>query len=293
MRVAFLGLGLIGGSLARALRDHAPDAVLVAWSPSGAGARRALEDGVLDAVAATSTAAVADADIVILAAPPLASVELLRDLAGPLRSALSAETTVTDVVSTKVLLEAIADDANLPFVGGHPMAGRETTGYESADAGLFIGRPWVVVPARSARPHDVQRVEWLAGMAGALPVRMSAAEHDRAVAAISHLPLVLSAALVEAVVGQGSTQPLADWAAARPLAASGWRDMTRLARGDVAMGAGIAATNAGPLAARLRDLRSVLDEWIVDLEQVGEATSPDASHIARRLRDARGRLERG
>ena len=291
MRVALIGFGLIGGSLARAVRVRAPESTLVAWSPSGGGPASALADGVLAAAPRTVEETLVHADIVVLAAPPLAALDLLRSLAGPLRSALANGATVTDVVSTKARLVEIADAAGLPFVGGHPMAGRETSGYGSADADLFVGRPWVVVPGRAARAQDVDRVEWLARAAGAVPMRMEAEAHDMAVAAISHLPLVLSAALVEAIVGAGRGAPRADWPAARALAASGWRDMTRLALGDVAMGAGIAATNAGALSARLRDVRDVLDGWIEDLER-GGATGPDATQVAVRLRNARDRLER-
>ena len=293
MRIGIVGFGLIGGSLARALHARASGATLVAWSPSLLGSRRAVEDGVLADAADTIEAAIRGADIVVLAAPPLASLEILGRFAGPLRPALLADATITDVVSTKARLVALADEAGLPFVGGHPMAGRETTGYEAADHELFVGRPWVVVPARAARAEDVARVEWLARAAGANPVRLDAAEHDAAVAAISHLPLVLAAALVEAVVGTGSGETRPDWGIAKSLTAGGWRDMTRLARGDVEMGAGIAATNAGPLATRLRDVRAVLDRWIADLDAIAAQAQPDAGGVAARLRDARDRLERG
>jgi len=116
---------------------------------------------------------------------------------------------------------------------------------------------------------------------------MDAATHDAAVAGISHLPLVLAAALVEAVaIGDGDPA-----AKGRPfipdLSAGGWRDMTRLARGDVSMGAGIAATNAAALADRIRDLQAVLDGWLRDLEASG---GPDAAAITARLAAARGRL---
>ena len=293
MRIGLVGFGLIGGSLARALHARDVDATLVAWSPSLTGPRRAVVDGVLAEAAETIEAAVRGADIVVLAAPPLASLEILGQLAGPLRVALGADSTITDVVSTKARLVALADATRLPFVGGHPMAGRETTGYEAADHELFVGRPWVVVPSRAARAADVARVEWLARAAGAYAIHLGASEHDAAVAAISHLPLVLAASLVEAVVGPGSGETRPDWDVAKTLAAGGWRDMTRLARGDVEMGAGIAATNAAPLASRLRDVRAVLDGWIASLDAIASQAQPDATAIAARLRDARNRLDRG
>jgi prephenate dehydrogenase len=173
----------------------------------------------------------------------------------------------------------------LRFVGGHPMAGRETSGYSASTADLFVDRPWVIVPTDDAAA--LERVEWLAAAAGAAPRRMTAADHDAAVAAVSHLPLVVAAALVEAVAGDASgSRP--DWPTAAGLAATGWRDMTRLARGDVTMGAGIAATNSAQVAARVRDLIAVLEGWAGDLEQ---APAVDVDAIAQRLRVARDRLE--
>jgi prephenate dehydrogenase len=249
MRISILGFGLIGGSLAQAIRRESPSAglgataTIGAWSPTGRGPARGLEEGAIDQVFASVDEAIDGADLIVLAGPPLACLELIQVIGRWPAARLGDTATITDVASTKSLLVAAADRGGLRFVGGHPMAGRETTGYESASAELFEGRPWVVVPGRHARPVDIDRVERLARAAGARPLQMNALDHDAAVAAISHLPLVVSAALVEAVVG-GGTQRL-DWPAAERLAASGWQGMTRLARGEVEMGVGIAATNAG------------------------------------------------
>ena len=281
MSIAFLGFGLIGGSIARALRaaDGAQEE-LVAWSPTGDGPRRALADDILDAVAATPADAIDGADLVVLAAPPLCCLALLDELAGPLRGSLRPGSTITDVASTKGAIVARADSHGLRFVGGHPMAGRETAGYAASTPDLFRDRPWVVVPGSAATDEAVRRVERLATACGAVPIRMAADAHDRAVAGTSHLPLVLAAALVEAVTEGGLEAALT---------AGGWRDMTRLARGDVSMGAGIAATNAAALASRIRDVRVVLDAWLADLEA---PSGPDEPAIAERLRAARERLAR-
>ncbi len=275
MRIAILGLGLIGGSIARAVAVTGWQ--VSAWTPSGDGPRRAGPDGVR---AATSLAdAVTDADLVVLAAPPLAALDLVDALAG-LGSALSPETVVTDVVSTKAEIVARARVAGLRFVGGHPLAGRETSGYAAGDAELFRGRPWVIVPTNPPDAEGVARVEALVAACGAIPVRMSADDHDNAVAWISHVPLVVSAALVETAAAS------AEWTRAESLASSGWAGMTRLARGDVAMGTGILATNADAVAARLSDLSDALAAWADDLRQ------PDAAHRAeRRLAAARRILD--
>lgn len=296
MRVALLGLGLIGGSVARAA--HAAGWHVTAWTPSGAGPAAALASGAIDVAAATLPEAVRDADLVVLAAPPVACLELLDVLAAG--SMLPHEAVVSDVASTKARLVERAAALELRFVGGHPMAGRETSGFAAGSADLFRDRPWVVVPPSRPDPEAVARVEELARACGANPVRMSAAEHDAAVAAVSHLPLVVAAALVEAVAGRPGEPIRASWPAAATLAASGWAGATRLARGDPSMGAGIAVTNAEPLAAAVRSMRDRLDEWLELLEGVGpvdpgdggeDRASPDEAALRERLAAARARLE--
>ena len=298
MHLAFIGFGLIGGSIARAVRDRtvrdrtvregatSSSWRLQAWSPTGEGPARAVADGVIDAAPATPEDTLAGAELVVLAGPASACLAALDNLAGPWRAVLQQGTVITDVASTKAALLDRADAAGLRYVGGHPMAGLETSGYAAARADLFVDRPWVIVPGRHADAPDVDRVVALVEACRAHVVRMDARTHDRAVAAISHLPLVLAAALVEAVSGVAG--PDHDWHTAKGLAASGWRDMTRLARGEPAMGASIAATNAPALAARLRDLQLVLDDWLAALERPG---GPDEAELQERLRAARSRLE--
>ena len=285
-RVALLGLGLIGGSIARALHADAGRWSVAAWTPNGMSPRTAHNAGIIDRAARTPADAVDGADLIVIAAPPLDCLDLLRDIAGPLRPTLAPDAVITDVASTKATIDALARDLGLRFVGGHPMAGREASGFAASDARLFTGRPWVVVPPPDADEAAIARVEHLATTCGARTMRLSAAEHDRAVAAISHLPLVLSAALVEAVAGSPG-DPRADWALASGLASGGWESMTRLARGDVEMGTGIAATNAGEIAARLRDVREVMDAWIAALDR------PDTDGIRDRLTAARSVLTDG
>lgn len=286
-RIAILGFGLIGGSIARALA-RLPEGQrprVDAWSPSGEGPAMAVADGVLDGRLSEPGEAWAS-ELVVLAAPPLACLDLLDALAAR-RPSAGSTTTVTDVASTKARIVERARALDLSFVGGHPMAGLEVTGYGAARADLFRDRPWVVVPGGLARPSDVDRVEELARSVGARPIRMDPQGHDRAVAAISHLPLLTAVALVEAVVGGPGGPDRPGWPAARALAAGGWAGMTRLASGDVEMGAGILATNADATAAGLRDLRDAIDGWLAELERPG---GPDAASLRSRLRAARERL---
>jgi len=286
MHLAFLGFGLIAGSIARAVRANplTSDWSMAAWSPTGDGPRQAVADGVVDVAADAPAAALAGADLVVLAAPATDCLTLIDGLAGPWRAALGKDAVVTDVASTKGSLVARADAAGLRFVGGHPMAGLEAAGYAAARADLFVERPWVVVPGRTAEPADVERVAMLAKACSAQFMAMDANAHDRAVAGISHLPLVVAAALVESVAGRSGD----DRQAALVLAAGGWRDTTRVARGDPAMGAAIVATNGPALATRLRDLRSILDDWLAELDR---PDGPDESAVRSRLAAARAILE--
>jgi prephenate dehydrogenase len=285
-RIAFLGFGLIGGSIALALREAGYSGELAAWTPGGTGPRQARSRGVLDVVASSPGDAIEGARLVVLAGPPLAIHDALDDLAGRLRGTLADGATITDVASTKGRFIERAIRLGLPLVGGHPMSGRETTGFEAASADLFLGRPWVVVGDNAPPRQDVDVVMALIAAVGARPVEMSAAAHDVAVAAISHLPLVVSAALVEAIALSDDEE--IDWPTARELAAGGWRDMTRLAKGDPEMGAGILATNAFTTAYQLRLLRGVIDAWIEQLEARLPIADPEP--IRARLQAARDAL---
>jgi prephenate dehydrogenase len=294
MRVALLGVGQIGGSIARALRagrDGAKPAEgivverLVGWSPSGDGPREALRAGVIDAAAGSLGEAVDQADLIVLAAPPLDCLDLI-DALGEVRDRPAPGALFTDVASTKARIVEAATQAGLPFVGGHPMAGTEGIGFGASRADLFRDRPWVVVAGATSPADGVARVEALARACEASPMRLEAATHDRAVAAISHVPLVVAAALVEAVIGPPGGPDRPEWTIESRLAAGGWASMTRLALGSPEMSAGIAATNAEAIAAGLRDLRAVLDAWIAALGPEAAAAAP----LAERFRAARDRL---
>ena len=258
-RLAILGFGLIGGSIARALTARAPDEwTATVWSRSMAGPRAALDAGQVDAVADDPERAAAGADLTILAASPAANVALIGRVG---LSIAAAGRPLTDVTSVQVpMASEAATIPGLRWVGGHPMSGREQAGFAAADADLFVARPWVVLPGPNATAEDVALVERLATDCGARALRLEPDAHDAAVALISQLPLVVASALVEAAAGAP------DWPRARTLAAQGWRDTTRLARGDPALGAGMLALNAAHVAAALRRHRIVLDGWQARLD---------------------------
>lgn len=241
MRIALLGLGLIGGSIAKALREDPSGAgpldptgvEISAWTPSAAGPRAALEAGAVDHVARTIAEAVDGASLIVICVPPVAASDILDELVVCRRSGRLAEgAVITDVLSTKRWIMAEAAKRTLRFCGGHPMAGRHESGFGAADASLFIGRPWVVVPDHGGTSSAAALVERLAASCGARPIMMDADLHDAATASVSHLPLLLSAALVSAVTQGEQGRAVDGWRVSHLLASSGWNSATRLARGS-------------------------------------------------------------
>jgi prephenate dehydrogenase len=259
-KLVIFGVGLIGGSLARALRERggvggARTIVGVGRSPASAQRARAL--GVVDETAALDddaqlARALAGADFVLLAAPVAQTAPLLARIA----PFLDAATLVTDAGSTKGDVVAAARAALgtriAQFVPGHPIAGRESSGVEAALPDLYVGRNVVLCPLPENRAQDVARVEalWLA--AGAHVRTMQAEQHDRVLASVSHLPHLLSFALVEQILGAP------DAALKFSFAAGGFRDFTRIAASSPEMWRDVCLANAPALVAELDAYMAVL-----------------------------------
>lgn len=240
--MAVCGLGLVGGSLARALtaRGFAVVGVDRPGPLRKARAARAI------ARSAGLEAALAEADVLVLAAPPLANLGLLRRVARRARPGL----VVTDVTSVKRPMVREARRLGLAgFVGGHPMAGRERAGFDASAADLFRGRPWILT---GGRPRAEAAVRRLVRATGARPVSMDAAQHDRVVARLSHLPQLVAWALLEAAHRDATT------ARSLALAGPGFGDMTRLARSPRRLWRDILEANRDEVARALHDLRAAL-----------------------------------
>ena len=263
--VAIIGLGLIGGSLGLALRrrqiDMTDPPAVVGWDVDPAVGERALARGAVDRVSADPGSAAAEADVVVVAVPVLAVREMFAAIARSVRSGA----VVTDVASTKVVVCGWAAEM-LPglFIGGHPMAGSERGGVEHARADLFTGATYCLTPEPQTPPAAIEAATSLVLATGARPLLLTPTVHDRAVAAVSHLPFLLSRALVE-VAG---TDP--EWELLQQIAASGFRDVTRLASADPRMHRDICLTNAGPIRARLIETARMLEALAQELDD-GEA----------------------
>jgi prephenate dehydrogenase len=236
-RITIIGLGLIGGSLALALkRAELGDVEIAGCARTRETLRKAKSAGAIDVAEGYPADAVRGARLVIIATPITAMRETFEEIA----PALGEGAIVTDVASTKGEVARWAAELlprNVHFIGGHPMAGKEHAGFNAADADLFRGRPWVVAPSVSASEAAVQTVIGIAQLVGARTLLMDPLEHDSYVAAISHLPLVLSAVLFSTAFSSAA------WPEIAQLASTGFRDATRLASGPPEMAEGIMATN--------------------------------------------------
>ena len=231
------GTGLLGASVGMALRSQGW--LVHGWDPDERALAEAVRRG---AVEFRLDRPETDADLVVLAAPPDAVVGLLSEM--------KTDSLVTDIAGVKVPI--VAATSHLPhFVGGHPMAGGETTGPALATRSMFRGATWVLT-SDGAPPRDLARMVEITRSLGANPLVMTAEEHDAAVARVSHLPHVLAATLMRLAAGDRATMSLAG---------GGFRDLTRIAAADSTWWTEVLTANAGQIEASIEELQHALDTW--------------------------------
>ncbi|WP_250465321.1 MULTISPECIES: prephenate dehydrogenase/arogenate dehydrogenase family protein [unclassified Caballeronia] len=293
-KLVIFGVGLIGGSLARALRERAGiEGRVVGVGRSLRSVERALELGVIDeAVALDDDAALAralhGADLVLIAAPVAQTEPLLARIA-PL---LEARTIVTDAGSTKSDVVAAARAALgvklAQFVPGHPIAGRESSGVDAALPDLYVDRNVVLCPLAENAPADVDRIAAMWRATGAAVHRMSETQHDRVFASVSHLPHVLSFALVEQILQAPDAELKFSFAA------GGFRDFTRIAASSPEMWRDICVANRAALLAELDDYAAVLARFRAAIDASDGAALEAAfarSRVARKEWQERGSIK--
>lgn len=276
-RIAIIGLGLIGGSMGLALRRAKGDLEIVGFARRPEVASKAIELGAVDHTEGSLISAVKGVDLVLLATPAMAMKGIMAEIGGSLNDGCI----VTDTASTKARVMGWAEESLPPsvsFIGGHPMAGKETSGIETADADLFTGCTYCLIPGQSATKEAIDTVEDLVKQIGAKPLFIDASEHDSLVAATSHLPIIISAALVS------MTTKSPWWPEMAKLAATGFRDLTRLASGSPEMSCDICLTNREPI------LRFI-DEYMEELERFRHLVSEGDEELEKAFIRARERRE--
>jgi prephenate dehydrogenase len=265
-RVAIVGLGLMGGSLAMALRRARPEVEVVGIDSDPATVEKAVSRGVA-AVASGDLEVVAGSGLIVLAVP-IGRMASVIDAIGP----LAGGAVITDLASTKVRVQELAATAGLNLVGGHPMCGSERSGIDAADPDLFVGAAWLLTRSDAA-------VEELVRASGAHALIVDAQVHDRLVAGVSHAAFLVSVGYVLALAASP------DWNRMAGLAASGYRDVSRLAGGDPDLYMGIVDSNRA-------NVEEALDSVIASLTRIRRHLDAQDPRLVELFEEARAVRER-
>lgn len=273
-KIVIIGLGLIGGSIGLALKAaNIRNVEIVGVDMDRDAVNTAKRKGAVGVTERMPSVAVKGAQLVLVATPIMAFPEIFQEIAPH----LSEGAIVSDVGSTKQQVMKWAEmylPSHVNFVGGHPMAGKEVAGISGADPALFQQTLYCVVPSQNASKSSVEVIIGLVSAVGAVPYFVSADEHDVLVGGISHLPLMLSAALM-AMVGRNPS-----WDEMSKLASSGFRDTSRLASSDPSLSLGISLTNQ-------QSMLHWLDEYVAVLREYRKLLAEDANMFAEELSKAR------
>jgi prephenate dehydrogenase len=264
-RISIIGTGLIGTSIGLGLsaRRKSGELEIVGVDRDRSNARDAKRMGALDSDVGSLEEAVQNAGLIILAVPVQGARKILEDIGAYVQPGA----VLTDTCSTKSDIMRWASEflpETVHFVGGHPMAGKETSGPKSASATLFNGASWAITPSARADERAVSSVLGMVEALGANPLYIDPAEHDTYAAAVSHVPILISVALFRMIRdSQG-------WEDASLLAGPGFRDLTRLASGDPTMSRDIMATNRDAVLHWLGRFQAELDTVRQALEMGGQ-----------------------
>ncbi len=265
--IAFIGLGLIGGSIARGLKRFDPTIKIMAYMRTRSKLELAKEEGIVDVILDGIGEPLRECDMIFLCTP----VEYNAQYLAAIKPYLKDDALITDVGSTKSSIhqEVVRQGLTDRFVGGHPMAGSEKTGYENSTDHLLENAFYIITPACPPSPETDRRSERLTGIAraiGAIPMVLDYREHDQVVAAISHLPHIVASSLVNLVKDADSKEQIM-----KQVAAGGFKDITRIASSSPEMWEQICLTNRGPICQILRQYIHSLSQVLERVEQADQA----------------------
>lgn len=287
--IAIIGLGLIGGSIAKALYVQKSDFNVVAADEDTAALKKAEQMGIISAWSQKPSDIVKDADITVLCVPVCSIVPVCRQLSGNLK----VGSVVTDVGSVKGFLQkelAMVLPDSVTYIGAHPMAGSEKSGLDASDASLFAGRPFVLIKSQLENEQVLNEMIAFVKALRAYPVFMDAGEHDLTTAMVSHMPHVLSTALMLTAAGDEVT------AKAKFLAAGCFRDMTRVSGADPRMWADISLSNSCAIIEQIEKIEELLtiakhriiqqdEKWLMEFFNKGKA---GREHFGMFITDGKG-----
>ena len=256
----FIGLGLIGGSIARALKEHLHNTKIIAYDINPETLRQADRDGVVDVTAPCVDETFSECDYLFFCAP----VQKNDDNLAAVKRVIGSRCLLTDVGSVKSTIHKAVRKAGLEhcFIGGHPMAGSERTGYVNSRAALLENAYYILTPTPSVPEKRLEEYRSLVSRLGAIPLVLEWERHDYVTAAVSHLPHVIGASLVNLVRDSDSRDGIM-----KLIAAGGFKDITRIASSSAAMWQQICLTNTENIASLLQDYIDVLCAVRSRLEQ--------------------------
>ncbi len=234
--IGFLGLGLIGGSIAKGIRRYYPSATIIGYNHNFSTTQLAMDDGTIHIAAKEVDHTFSACDIIYLCMPVSYNVEYLKKI----KPFLKPSCILTDVGSVKGNIHKAVNELGLSsnFIGGHPMAGSEKTGYINATDHLVENAYYAITPCSETEEHSLLLLKELTASLGAIPVILSPEEHDYAVAAISHLPHMIASGLVNLIQSIDSKDQIM-----KTIAAGGFKDITRIASASPIMWQQICLTN--------------------------------------------------
>ncbi len=264
--IAFIGLGLIGGSIARGIKREKPDTKIMAYMRTRSRLLQGKEDGIVDVLLDGIGEELRECDLIFLCTPVEYNAKYLSEI----KPFLKPGAIITDVGSTKTDIHEEVSRLGMEreFVGGHPMAGSEKTGYENSTDHLLENAYYIITPTQASTEEQVSRLVRIANMIGSIPLVLNYREHDFITAAISHLPHIVASSLVNLVKASDNEDGLM-----KRLAAGGFKDITRIASSSPEMWEQICMTNS-------QNLSVILERYIASLNLIlGELKANDNQSV--------------
>lgn len=253
----FIGLGLIGGSIAKAIRKISPDAYIIAYGPNPYKFEAGVQEGIINEISTEINHTFNKCDLLFMCAP----VSTNNDNLEKLKPFLNPTAIITDVGSVKTPIQEKIVELGLErqFIGGHPMAGSEKTGYANSNPAILENAYYILAPTDEVAVEAVEAYQNLVSDIGSIPLVLNCNEHDYVTAAVSHVPHLIAAALVNLVHNHDTNE-----CTMKQIAAGGFKDITRIASSSPAMWEAICLSNP-------KNIADLLDDYIADLQDISKA----------------------
>ena len=277
-KITIIGVGLIGGSLALALKERNLAKVVFGYGRDQSRLKEAQKSNIIDAFSTNIKEAIDEANIVVIATP----VGTFKDILGQIKPLISSNVIITDVGSTKSdivnIVNDVLRDKSGCFIPAHPIAGKERSGFEVSDSSLYDGKKVIITPQEANSPESIDVINQLWKNVGADVDFMSAESHDNLLGMTSHLPHLLAFSLVNYLVDQNPNASI--------YAGGGFKDFSRIASGDAVMWRDICLQNKNQIMSHLKGYKSTLDDLLEaindeDSEKLGQLFS-----TAKKTRDS-------